>query len=253
MKKKLFFLAAALCLFAAVLLPGFSESKTVFPKEGIIDQDALHDIEESEFWDIDPASMLKIKSILADRAFQDSIDGFPGIKTFNQPLSTPYRLTSGYGTRIHPITGDKEFHRAVDMAGDEGDPIATIAEGKVIKVGNSRRAGKYIKILHRTRDGKYIISGYAHLDTIFVKEGEILPEAGLVIGLMGNTGWSTGDHLHFSLRYVILTDNNICPGNWINPTPYIKEKKNFLADFGQPSTQELVKTLQVKESESNSG
>jgi len=85
------------------------------------------------------------------------------------------------------------FHTGIDIAGPIGDPVGAFMAGKVIYAGeNSWGFGKHVEI----DNGHFITSIYAHLDTINVVEGQVV-EPGTIIGTRGNTGWSTGPHLHF--------------------------------------------------------
>ena len=168
------------------------------------------------------------------RKYRLERDGFPDITGFHYPLRERSYISSGFGERIHPITGKKEMHYGVDLPGLVGEQVMNIAPGKVIKVSYSERAGKYVKILHRTGKGEYLVSYYMHLNKIYVKRDEILNEAGVAIGEMGNTGWSTGPHLYFALRTIKIKGSEIYYGEPIDPTPYLREQggSQFLADFG---------------------
>jgi hypothetical protein len=116
--------------------------------------------------------------------------------------STPdlHEISSGYGNRIHPVTGYKSFHDGIDITGNNahGKPIAAICDGIVSFVGSGSKAGKYVKIEHVV-DGKIIESAYMHMSVIKVKKGQEVKQ-GYVIGAVGNTGRSTGAHLHFSIH-----------------------------------------------------
>ena len=88
------------------------------------------------------------------------------------------------------------FHTGIDIAGPTGDPVAAFMSGKVIYADeNSWGFGRHVKI----DNGHFITSIYAHLDTINVIEGQEV-EAGTIVGTRGNTGWSTGPHLHFQIN-----------------------------------------------------
>jgi len=89
------------------------------------------------------------------------------------------------------------FHTGIDIAnGTVGDPVVAFMEGEVIYAGElSWGYGKHVKIDH----GHHIVSIYAHLNSIAVKEGdEVIP--GTIIGTRGDTGWSTGPHTHFQIN-----------------------------------------------------
>ncbi len=113
---------------------------------------------------------------------------------FDWPVRS-FTFTSGYGMRIHPISGTWQMHTALDLAGRTGTPILAAGSGRVIHVENqTSNYGKMIIIDHPT--GYRTL--YAHLDTFSVSLGDYV-SAGTQIGTMGSTGRSTGSHLHFSI------------------------------------------------------
>lgn len=127
------------------------------------------------------------------------------------------RITARYGLIVMPVGNEKgkeHFHRGIDIAAKTGTPIYAISGGKVeIAVDDFQNSknpayGKYLKISH----GSNIQSVYLHMDDIFVANGQDI-SAGQKIGSMGNTGLSTGPHLHMEL-YV--------DGVIVNPEQYIK-------------------------------
>jgi len=88
------------------------------------------------------------------------------------------------------------FHTGIDIAGETGTPVGAFMTGTVIYTGETSTGfGKHVKIDH----GHHIVSIYAHLDSITVEEGQEV-EMGTVVGTRGNTGWSTGPHLHFQIN-----------------------------------------------------
>lgn len=109
------------------------------------------------------------------------------------------RLTSPWGVRIHPVTHKEHFHDGIDLAFPVGTPMPAVMGGKVIRVVEryipQKGYGKYVQILHD--DGSSTL--YAHLDSIAVTEGQRVAE-GAIIGRSGNTGRSTGPHLHLTYR-----------------------------------------------------
>ncbi len=105
------------------------------------------------------------------------------------------KITSEFGTRIHPITNELTFHAGIDIAADKGSPIYAAFDGKVIVADYDEWNGNFIKIKHEDD----IMTVYCHCDSLNVKKGEVI-RAGEVIGYVGSTGSSTGPHLHFELR-----------------------------------------------------
>lgn len=128
-------------------------------------------------------------------------DGIPSIyPTFGA-------LASGFGVRMHPILEDYYMHTGLDISNDIGTPIYATADGVVRHVGFESGFGKRIFITHQ---GGYE-THYAHLDSYQVEEGDEVYK-GQIIGLMGNTGLSTGPHLHYEV---------IKNGDKLNPIPYL--------------------------------
>ncbi len=110
------------------------------------------------------------------------------------PLETGV-ISSSFGTRISPFTGENTFHQGTDIAADIGTPVFASKSGIVSYAGVDNIYGNYVIIQHDNNTQ----SLYAHLDEFFVSSGEIV-EKGLQIGTVGNTGLSTGPHLHFEIR-----------------------------------------------------
>jgi len=105
------------------------------------------------------------------------------------------RITSYYGMRLSPITGEPSFHPGIDIAAPGGTPVIAAGKGIVTVSGYDKVLGNYIIIKH---PGTYQ-SVYGHLKKSFVKSGSPV-NAGTIIGEVGNTGYSTGPHLHFEVR-----------------------------------------------------
>lgn len=104
------------------------------------------------------------------------------------------RLTSPYGYRRDPFTGVRTFHTGIDLAAPVGTPIKATLDGRIATTGYSAVYGNYVIVTH---DGGYQ-SLYAHMHRIQVKRGQWVTQGG-ILGLVGNTGYSTGPHLHFSV------------------------------------------------------
>lgn len=105
------------------------------------------------------------------------------------------RISSGYGNRKAPLAGASTNHQALDIAVPIGTPVAAPAAGKVTFAGPRGRGGNSVIIEHA--DG--ITTGYAHLDSIDVKVGDQVAQ-GAIFAKSGNTGNSTGAHLHMTAR-----------------------------------------------------
>lgn len=104
-------------------------------------------------------------------------------------------ISSVFGRRTDPITGKKAWHHGLDFAGKEGDPVHAVAAGVVVRSDHERGYGNVVEIRHT--DGYATI--YGHNEKNLVSEGEVVNK-GQVIALLGNTGRSTGPHVHFEVR-----------------------------------------------------
>ena len=105
------------------------------------------------------------------------------------------KITSHYGYRQSPITGNNNFHYGIDIAAPLGTPVFTAGKGVVVENGYSDIFGKYIIIQH---PGSYLTL-YGHLKESFVILNNQI-NTGTIIGEVGSTGYSTGPHLHFEVR-----------------------------------------------------
>ena len=111
------------------------------------------------------------------------------------PVDVPYR-SSSYGWRHDPILGIRAFHNGLDFSAAEGEPIRATADGRVKRVGRGPDYGKFVVIDH----GDRLETRYAHASKILVNEGDLVQRED-IIALVGNTGRSTGPHLHYEIRY----------------------------------------------------
>jgi len=114
-------------------------------------------------------------------------------------------ITSWYGWRRDPFSGRNTFHSALDIGAPMGTPIGAAMEGRVSDVGYSPITGKYVVINH----GSGWTSLYGHMSVVYAQEGQSVSR-GARIGLVGNTGYSTGPHLHFS---VLKNGKTVNPAN----------------------------------------
>ena len=117
------------------------------------------------------------------------ISGYPSI---TYPLKS-IKVTSPYGYRRDPITGKQSWHNGLDLRA-KNEPAYAMMDGIVEKVGYDNRSGNYVTLRH----GNYHVS-YCHLSSIIVRKGEsVFP--GIIVGVTGNTGRSTGSHLHLTCK-----------------------------------------------------
>jgi murein DD-endopeptidase MepM/ murein hydrolase activator NlpD len=104
-------------------------------------------------------------------------------------------LTSRFGYRVSPFSGRREFHRGIDISARINTPVTAPADGTVSSVRRDRFSGRVVGLNHSYG----LDTIYAHLQKVLVKEGQTV-KRGEVIALVGNTGRSTGPHLHYEVR-----------------------------------------------------
>lgn len=112
------------------------------------------------------------------------------------PLAQDFSITSGFGVRADPMTHQPSMHEGIDFVAPVGTPVRATADGKVLRSGRAGAYGEMVEIAHA--DG--FVSRYAHLSRRHVNEGDKV-ERGQLLGLLGNTGRSTGPHLHYEVMY----------------------------------------------------
>ena len=185
----------------------FEESlHSTFDNLGIAhsEEDPLKNMDSVSLGD-DVAELQAMKKLL-----QDSLEHFDQIAKMLQaqqslivelPTIWPLRdvrgyVTSYFGPTTHPFTKHWYLHKGIDIAYSRGTKVVSTADGKVIeKAFDANGYGNYIVVKHKY--GFY--TRYAHMDKVYVKEGQNVQQ-GEVIGTLGNTGLSTGPHLHYEVR-----------------------------------------------------
>jgi murein DD-endopeptidase MepM/ murein hydrolase activator NlpD len=146
--------------------------------------------------------------IEAMRERQQILDSTPSIV----PVKTEdYWFSSVFGWRRSPFTGQKEFHDGLDISAPYGTPIIAPGQGRVIEIGHHRYRGKYLILDH----GGQRFTTYGHLSRLNVTRDQEV-ERGQVIAYMGNSGRSTGSHLHYEIEV---------NGSVVNPKHYILNAK----------------------------
>ena len=151
---------------------------------------------------------------------QRQLDGYPSILPVKLQQENGekygYWYSSGFGWRTHPLTKRREFHRGLDIKTRSGVPVIAAADGKVVKIQRSGYLGKTIEIEHEGDEFKTL---YAHLKGYAdgLKVGHKV-KRDQIIGYVGNTGRSTGAHLHYGI-YDIKTEK------WVNPIRYILDQQ----------------------------
>lgn len=126
------------------------------------------------------------------------------------PVTSPnVHISMMFGPNLHPITGQWYIHKGVDFSTwRQGDPIMATANGQVVTVGYDASFGNYIIIRHK--HGMY--TRYAHMSVTRVKKGEYVNQ-GQIIGNIGNTGVTTGPHLHYEVH---IGSDVVDPSKYIN-------------------------------------
>ncbi|CAH8193206.1 Peptidase M23 [Vibrio aestuarianus] len=118
------------------------------------------------------------------------------------------RISSGYGKRVHPVTGAVKVHRGQDFAVNTGTPIYAPADGVVeVTRASNKGSGNFLRLQHSYG----FTSSYSHLQKFAVKGGDFV-QKGDLIAYSGNTGLSSGPHLHYEIRFV---------GRSLDPRPFV--------------------------------
>ena len=130
-------------------------------------------------------------------------------QAYGNPFDFPWLgyVSSGYGYRVHPISGEKNLHRGVDIAVAQGTPIKAIHDGRVVSAGDAGSYGLCVVI----EDEKGYQSRYAHCSSLSVSAGQEV-KRGDVIAAVGSTGNSTGPHLHLEI---------MLNGEYLNPYYFV--------------------------------
>jgi len=126
-----------------------------------------------------------------------------------------YKYTSPFGNRTHPVTGEIEsFHNGQDLGVPSNTPILAVEDGRIDSLkyaGPNNSEGNRIHLISTDGNRKF---AYLHLNGFKVKAGELVKK-GQIIGMTGNTGRSTGPHLHFSFYDMLHQE-------WIDPSPVVR-------------------------------
>jgi murein DD-endopeptidase MepM/ murein hydrolase activator NlpD len=160
---------------------------------------------------LDPRFERLALSLARMDALERGINGIPQVMPVRMT-----NLSSGFGYRRDPFTGTPAMHSGLDFKGPIGAPILAAADGRVVFAGTKNGYGKVIEISH----GNGLLTRYAHLSAWKVKAGQRV-EAGDVIGALGNTGRSTGPHLHFEVR---INDRAVNPRPFLETAPHVLEE-----------------------------
>jgi murein DD-endopeptidase MepM/ murein hydrolase activator NlpD len=198
---------------------GIAQIEKTLKKTGLNVEELLGKQEASRGGPFVPADLPDLGREDLNAAMKDlseQIDRWDGLSRLMEilplgyPVQTP-RITSGFGYRRDPFTGKLADHSGIDFRGEKGDIALSTAPGTVIFVGDRGNYGTVVDVDH----GMGFTTRYAHLDEASVKVGDEV-QAGAKVGLIGNTGRSTGRHLHYEVRY---------NGQLYNPKELIRVKR----------------------------
>lgn len=189
MKRKIMALWAISCL-------AVSSAKAQF--NTVSDNVCRYKVKKVEEKFLSPANN-QVDSITANLPLQEteSVDSkqkqwISSYSSITYPLKS-IKITSPYGYRRDPFTGKLSWHNGLDLRA-KNEPAYAMMDGIVEKVGYDNRSGNYVILRH----GNYRVS-YCHLSSIIVRKGEYV-YPGIIVGVTGNTGRSTGSHLHLTCK-----------------------------------------------------
>lgn len=169
-------------------------------------------VENLEFKDLFAAlSEIRAKSSVQLEGLSTLLKELQGyrVRLSQTPTISPVQglVTSFYGLRSSPFTGEAKMHQGVDIAAPMGSPIRAAANGTVVRAGTADDYGNYIEIAH----GFGVVTRYAHAQKLLVRTGARVSKGDL-IGLVGATGRTTGPHLHYEVE---VAGRKVDPSNFI--------------------------------------
>lgn len=141
-------------------------------------------------------------------------------------LQKSIHKSSGFGMRVHPIWKSTKMHTGLDMGAKIGTPIVSTGDGQVIRI-QRRGTGYGWNIVIQHTDLKYRTL-YAHMSRIDVEIGQKINK-GDVIGAVGNTGASSGPHLHYEVMVLETTNGNAGRYKKVDPVPFIEKGKQTIS------------------------
>lgn len=168
----------------------------------------------------------ELKEVLKEELKEEQLSTIQKTLLFNSiPNGKPLaykRISSGYGYRTHPTKKTTSFHPAVDIPAKHGTPIYAPASGVVVYAKRKNSYGKFLLLAHSFG----FKTAYAHLSRFAVKSGDYVSKGDL-IAYVGNTGRSTGAHLHYEVRYL---------DKWLDPRPFISLDLDDINDISAKIT-----------------
>jgi len=153
----------------------------------------------------------------------------------SQPWPEGYTVNvrSPFGWRVHPITGRRKFHHGIDVALPVGTPLTAPADGVVVKKGNGPSGGVTLILKHE--DNRHTVYYHLQKPSHLLKGTRV--ERGELIAYSGNTGASTGPHLHFEVR------RSARWGDTVDPMPYLEAEETPEPEPVKPEPVEIPKPL----------
>lgn len=152
------------------------------------------------------------------RAWRQLDTGMAATSAIAVPSRKPIdamKLSSAYGMRVHPVTGRLARHNGIDIPAPHGTPIYATADGFVGRAQRLGGYGLYVEVEH----GNNIQTRYGHMSSFIVTAGQRVKK-GDILGYVGSTGRSTGNHLHYEVRIA---------GTPVNPLPFVESGELALA------------------------
>lgn len=180
------------------------------------------DAPEQEFANAEAANAAAIRADYEARsifrAWRQLDTGMTGTTAIAVPSRRPIdqmRLSSAYGMRVHPVTGRLARHNGIDIPAPHGTPIYATADGIVGRAQRLGGYGLYVEVEH----GNGIQTRFGHMSSYIVTSGQRVKK-GDILGYVGSTGRSTGNHLHYEVRIA---------GTPVNPIPFVESGELALA------------------------
>lgn len=169
-------------------------------QRGMITEGELRLQDSDSFLQYENETDQAITEINADAACALLCNPFTGIEESGDtilyafPVEGTVIFSSAYGMRVHPVDKKAVFHSGVDFAAEKGTPVLAAADGCVYRIGMDSENGNYVVLIHKNGECTY----YTHCETVNVEIGDVVA-CGQQIAAVGNTGKSTGAHLHFAV------------------------------------------------------
>jgi len=200
----------------------YGQFNTVRPKEKEKETEIENIVEQSQKNSKEISSIQSVNNPDLQESTRKMIDTMRKRQLVSPPVDD-IKITSNYGYRNDPFTGKRQFHKGIDIATDY-NYVYSIMPGKIIKSGKNRTLGEFVQVDH----GEFRTT-YGHLSKRLVEAKEAV-EAGQPIGISGNTGRSTGEHLHLGMSF---------KGKTIDPQPIIE----YILKILNESKQELENAI----------